>query len=80
MNYKLKGIVVFVLFSFAALGLGVAIPKLIIHNATNISKAENHCGKKAAYKIISDNYKARHGFRSKISSLFPGLLILFPIS
>ena len=56
MNYKLKGIVIFLLFFFAALGLGVAISKLIIHNATNISKAENHCGRKAADKFISDYY------------------------
>lgn len=56
MNYKLKNTFVFLLFAFAILTLGVAIPKLILHDATNILESERHCGKKAAYKIISENY------------------------
>lgn len=57
MDYKLKkNIFIFIFSLFATLAFGVVIPKVIIHDPKNISKADINCGKQGAYRIISENY------------------------
>lgn len=56
MNHRLKSIFVFIISLFTASAIGIIIPKVIFQDTKNISKIEMNCGKKAAYKIISENY------------------------
>ncbi|MBW4488828.1 MAG: hypothetical protein KME12_13665 [Trichocoleus desertorum ATA4-8-CV12] len=55
-NFKLKKVaVVVLLFISAATALGIAIPKVFLSDAKNISKEDINCGQDAAYQIISEN-------------------------
>ena len=54
-NFNLKKFLLVLLF-LSTTTLGIAIPKVFISDAKNISASDIDCGKDAAYQLISDNY------------------------